>query len=161
MGVCYVWQSVGCYFNFNQRFQRTYLLQQQQRSLQRSQPRRFRRTPTISVTNPPAAKDTTSLSITTESPTLTSVSRKPTSSLPGSWDGNDVAFGPDKLFVFVNDELVDLGFFEANIAESDKGNSNGIQWHHQITFFFGIHMLDSLPELIEYVNIMLDTRGML
>ena len=111
MGVCYVWQIVGCYFNFNQLFQRTYLLQQQQGSLQRSQPRRFRRTPTISVTNPPTAKETIALSVTTESPTLTSDSRQPTSSLPGSWDGSDVAFGPDKLFVCVNDELVDLGFF--------------------------------------------------
>ena len=52
-----------------------------------------------------------------------------------SWDGNSFQHGPDKFKVFVNNYLVDFGFFTK--ADSDNGVSGntpldgGIRWKRE------------------------------
>jgi hypothetical protein len=48
----------------------------------------------------------------------------------GSWDGNDPVYGPDKFYVYVNNNLVDLGFFKNGVDENAQGYTKGIQWRH-------------------------------
>ena len=49
-----------------------------------------------------------------------------------SWDGDSTLRGPDKFKVFVNDHLVDLGFFAAadsdNIVRSGTAVDGAIRW---------------------------------
>jgi hypothetical protein len=46
----------------------------------------------------------------------------------GSWDDDTLPYGPDKFYVYVNDNLVDLGAFQHGVDENAQGYTKGIRW---------------------------------
>ena len=47
-----------------------------------------------------------------------------------SWVGHSAQHGPDKIFVRVNNAMVDLGYFAMGKSEFGNGNAQGITWSH-------------------------------
>jgi hypothetical protein len=68
-----------------------------------------------------------------------------------NWNGDDPIEGPDKFYVYINNQLLDLGVFKLGDRESVQGYNNGIRWRHEsvitIPQFLDTHIVDlDIPE---------------